>query len=86
MVGRTWQKINGNRHSCQWWQYLHERKLTAMTSAAVLLLITLLLLAGTAGITGIGAADTRDPSFSLFPPNHVERPTIPWPWWQRWLR
>ena len=38
----VWQKVDGDRHSCHWWQEINGSKLTAMTTflaASVLLLL-----------------------------------------------
>jgi len=72
ILKNSWQKINETRHFCHSWQDLNQRRLTAM---AIILFLIVLTLVGYAGITGIGAADSRDPEWSLFPLN--DRPAPP---------
>jgi hypothetical protein len=61
MLAPKWQKINGRRHNCHWWQDLARRRLSAM---ALLLLIIVIVAAVAATMNAIA----RDDRGQLPPP------------------
>jgi hypothetical protein len=56
-VTQIWQKIEGRRHSCHWWQEHDWRMITAMTDILITSLVVLGLLIALAGLVLFARGD-----------------------------